>query len=172
MQALFKINFILQVKNIINYLRHRKKHQQMETKFRCNCPITTAIDILGDKWMLVIIKQMLIENKETFKDFTESDEGIATNILSSKLKQLEEFGLITKFKLPTNKKSIYYHLTEKALDLTTAIVEIGYWSNKYLREANPTMSNNEGVEFLRNDKAGFGSMLIENYKEKLAKTKN
>jgi DNA-binding HxlR family transcriptional regulator len=95
----------------------------METKYRCNCPFTSALDVLGDKWMLVIIKQMLIENKETFKDFTESDEAIATNILSSKLKQLEEFGLITKSNLPNNKKSVYYHLTAKALDLTPIILE-------------------------------------------------
>lgn len=140
----------------------------MEMKFRCDCPFTSALDVLGDKWMLVIIKQMLIENRETFKDFTESDEAIATNILSCKLKQLEEFGLITKSKLPTNKKSVYYHLTDKALDLTPVILELGIWSDKHLREVHPTITNNEGMEFLRNDKAGFGRMLIEAYKEKRA----
>ena len=140
----------------------------MKHKFRCDCPITSALDVVGDKWILVIIKQMLIEGKETFKDFTESDEAIATNILSSKLKQMEEFGLITKTKLPTNKKSVYYHLTDKALDLTPVILELGVWSDKHLRESHPTIVNNEGMEFLRNDKAGFGSMLIENYQEKLA----
>jgi len=62
----------------------------MDYKFRCKCPITSAIDILGDKWILVIIKQMLIEDSMTFKDFIESDEAIAKNILSSKLKCLEE----------------------------------------------------------------------------------
>jgi DNA-binding HxlR family transcriptional regulator len=60
----------------------------MPKDFRCNCPFTSALDVLGDKWMLVIVKQMLIEGKETFKDFTESDEAIATNILSAKLKLL------------------------------------------------------------------------------------
>ena len=65
----------------------------MELKFRCDCPITSAIDILGDKWMLVIIKQMLVQGKKTFKDFMECDEGIATNILTVKLKQLEAAGL-------------------------------------------------------------------------------
>jgi DNA-binding HxlR family transcriptional regulator len=72
----------------------------MEYKFRCDCPFTSALDVLGDKWMLVIVKQMLIEDKETFKDFTESDEAIATNILSNKLKQLEELGIILKTKRP------------------------------------------------------------------------
>jgi DNA-binding HxlR family transcriptional regulator len=140
----------------------------METKYRCNCPFTSALDVLGDKWMLVIIKQMLIENKETFKDFTESDEAIATNILSSKLKQLEEFGLITKSKLPNNKKSIYYHLTDKALDLTPLILELGIWSDKHLREFHPTIVNNEGMELLRTDKEEFGRLIKEKYKEKLA----
>ena len=139
----------------------------MNMKFRCDCPFTSALDVLGDKWMLVIIKQMLIENKETFKDFTESDEAIATNILSSKLKQLEEFGLITKSKLPNNKKSVYYHLTNKALDLTPLILELGIWSDKHLREVHPTIVNNEGMKLLRKDKAEFGRVIKENYRKKL-----
>jgi DNA-binding HxlR family transcriptional regulator len=68
-------------------------------------PVYLSLDVLGDKWMLVIVKQMLIEGKETFKDFTESDEAIATNILSAKLKQLEEMGIIIKTKRPDNKKT-------------------------------------------------------------------
>ena len=85
----------------------------MDIKFRCQCPITSALDILGDKWILVIIKQMLIEDKKTFKDFTESDEAIATNILASKLKCLEELGIIIKTQPPDNKKTNIYLLTEK-----------------------------------------------------------
>ncbi len=140
----------------------------METKYRCNCPFTSALDVLGDKWMLVIIKQMLLENKETFKDFTESDEAIATNILSSKLKQLEEYGLVTKSKLPNNKKSIYYHLTDKALDLTPVILELGIWSDKHLREAHPTIVDDDGMQLLRTDKAEFGRVIEGKYREKLA----
>lgn len=140
----------------------------MEPNFRCDCPFTSALDILGDKWMLVIVKQMLIENKETFKDFIESDEAIATNILTTKLKQLQELGLVTKSHLPNNKKSAYYHLTEKALDLTPVIIELGLWSDKHLRDLNPTIVNNNEMDSLRNDKNKFGNILIENYKEKLA----
>ena len=54
----------------------------MQNKFRCSCPCTSALDIVGDKWTLVIIKDMILLNKRTFKDFSESDEAIATNILS------------------------------------------------------------------------------------------
>jgi len=142
----------------------------MEHNFRCNCPFTSALDVIGDKWMLVIVKQMLIEGKETFKDFTESEEAIATNILSNKLKLLEKFGLVTKSKLPTNKKSIYYHLTDKALDLTPLILELGIWSDKHLREMHPSIVKGEKLNLLKSDKVTFGNTLVKNYRKKLAST--
>ena len=66
--------------------------------FRCNCPITSALDVLGDKWSLVIIKQMLLQDCLTFKDFSESTEAIAPNILSARLKTLEKLSLLKKRK--------------------------------------------------------------------------
>jgi DNA-binding HxlR family transcriptional regulator len=142
----------------------------MRQDFRCNCPFTSALDVLGDKWMLVIIKQMLIEGKETFKDFTEADEAIATNILSSKLKFLEEVGIIIKTKRPDNKKANHYLLTEKGLALTPILIELAIWSDKNLRDIHPTIVNGEAMEFLRNDKADFANVLVMKYKEKLATT--
>ncbi len=136
-----------------------------EHKFRCDCPFTSAIDVLGDKWMLVIVKQMLIEGKETFKDFTESDEAVATNILSSKLQLLEDLKMVTRSKLPTNKKSVYYHLTDKALDLIPLIVELGLWSDKHLRDIHPTIVNGPDMELLRKDKGEFGRQLEITYRE-------
>ena len=68
----------------------------MKEEFRCDCPVTSALDILGDKWMLVIIKQMLIEQMQTFKEFVESDEAISSSILSLKLKCLEHYGFMER----------------------------------------------------------------------------
>lgn len=124
----------------------------VKKNFRCNCPITSALDIIGDKWMLVIIKQMLLQDKKTFKDFIESDEAIATNILSIKLKQLEEFGFIKKSQLPTNKKSIWYHLTEKGLSLTPLIVELALWSDLHLRDLHANMAQSEELHYMREEK--------------------
>ena len=138
----------------------------MEYKFRCECPITSALDILGDKWILVIIKLMLIQDKKTFKDFTESDEAIATNILSSKLKYLEEFGIITKTQLPGNKKTNLYLLTEKGLALTPIIVELSVWSDENVRELNKIMKESPEIEIMKSDKAAFIKRLKENYKSK------
>lgn len=137
-------------------------------EFRCDCPFTSALDVLGDKWMLVIVKQMLIEGKETFKDFTESEEAIATNILSSKLKLLEEFGIIFKAKRPDNKKTNLYLLTEKGLALTPVLVELANWSDSHLRDSHPGIVDGESMAMLRTDKAAFASALETKYLEKLA----
>ncbi len=142
----------------------------MRQDFRCNCPFTSALDVVGDRWMLVIVKQMLIEGKETFKDFTESEEAIATNILSAKLKLLEEVGIIIKTKRPDNKKTNLYLLTDKGLALAPVLVELANWSDSYLRDIHPTIVNGESMELLRHDKAAFASELAKKYREKLATT--
>jgi DNA-binding HxlR family transcriptional regulator len=138
----------------------------MAYKFRCNCPITSALDILGDKWILVIIKQMLTEDKKTFKDFTESDEAIATNILSSKLKCLEELGIITKTQLPDNKKTNLYLLTEKGIALTPIIVELSIWSDENVRDLNKIMRDSPEIAIMKGNKDAFIKMLQDNYRAK------
>lgn len=142
----------------------------MPQEFRCNCPFTSALDILGDKWTLVIIKQMLVEGKETFKDFTESEEAIATNILSSRLKFLEEVGIVFKAKRPDNKKTNLYLLTERGLALTPILVELANWSDQNLREIHPTLLKGDGIQALRADKNAFGHSLENAYRDKLAST--
>ena len=140
----------------------------MDIKYRTDCPITSALDLLGDKWMLVIVKQMLFEGKQTFKDFTESDEAIATNILTTKLKQLGALGLITKSQLPTNRKSVYYHLTEKGLTLIRIIVELALWSDTFIRPDHKNMQSGEGLKMMKANKDAFITYLKESYKGKVA----
>ena len=134
---------------------------------RCNCPVTSALDILGDKWTLVIIKQILIEGKQTFKEFLESDEAIATNILSSRLKMLEEFDVITKGKPTYNKKTNIYRLTDKGISLTPIIAELGIWSDANMRGFNPDIIAGKHMDDLKNNKEQFIFDLQQNYREKL-----
>ena len=139
----------------------------MSVSFRCDCPITSALDVLGDRWMLVIVKQMLLEDAMTFKDFVESPEAIATNILTSKLRVLEEHGIVRKMKLPNNRKTNLYVLTESGLALTPLIVELASWSDRHLRDLNPAIVDNEATELLRNDKNAFAQKLRQDYIDKL-----
>ena len=111
----------------------------MKNKFRSGCPIASTLDIVGDKWSLLIVRDMLLQGKKTFKDFSISPEGIVPGILSSRLKWLEENELITKQKLPDNQKENIYLLTEKAIELAPIITEIILWSDKNLRVQNVEM---------------------------------
>tara|TARA_B110000483_G_C18177286_1_gene535503 strand:- start:1095 stop:1544 length:450 start_codon:yes stop_codon:yes gene_type:complete len=140
----------------------------MNDKFRCHCPITSALDILGDKWTLVIVKQMLIEGKQAFKDFSESDEAIASNILSARLKMLEEFKIITKDKLPHNKKANIYRLTDKGIALAPVIVELGVWSDAYMRDFHPEIIKGEHMEVIKNNKEAFIVSLQKNYEKEVS----
>lgn len=135
----------------------------MSVNFRSDCPVTSALDILGDKWILVIIKLMLLEHKQTFKAFVNSDESIATNILSTKLKLLEELGLIEQSRLPDNKKTKLYRLTQKGLSLTPLIIELALWSDKELRGMHPIILDGEPMKAMRANKIEFTERLKELY---------
>ena len=112
----------------------------MVENFRSSCLIASALDLIGDKWSLLIIRDMLLHQKKTFKEIVLSEEGIATNLLSSRLKLLESLQMITKRKLPANKKENIYLITEKSIDLAPLILEIVIWSDKYVRAYHPDMN--------------------------------
>ena len=100
-------------------------------KKRSECPISCSLDIFGDKWSLLIIRDMMFFNKSTYGDFLKSAEGIATNILASRLQGLEENKLIEKLEHPDSKAKVLYKLTQKSIDLLPIIVEIQLWAEKY-----------------------------------------
>ena len=100
-------------------------------KKRSECPISCSLDIFGDKWSLLIIRDMMFFNKSTYGDFLKSAEGIATNILASRLQGLEENKLIEKLEHPDSKAKVLYKLTPKSIDLLPIIVEIYLWAEKY-----------------------------------------
>lgn len=99
---------------------------------RSNCPVSSMLDIFGDKWSLLIIRDMIFADKSTYGEFSKSDEKIATNILASRLLSLEENGIIQKLEHPDSKAKVLYVLTEKGIDLLPILVEIQFWSAKHL----------------------------------------
>lgn len=137
-------------------------------KFRSSCLIASALDVIGDKWSILIIRDMLMSKKKTFKEIAASEEGMATNLLSSRLKLLVSLDLITKRKLPGNKKENIYLLTEKGIDLAPIIMELVLWSDKYLRAYNPNMNDFERqninkvqfIERAQNDYRAFFNQTI------------
>jgi DNA-binding HxlR family transcriptional regulator len=104
----------------------------METsKKRSECPVSCSLDVFGDKWSLLIIRDMIFSNKCTYNDFLKSGEGIATNILATRLKGLEENGVIEKSAHPDSKAKILYKLTTKGIDLLPILMEVYIWAEKH-----------------------------------------
>ena len=112
----------MQVNNIITF---------METKRRSDCPVSSSLDVWGDRWSLLIVRDLLEKQQCTYGDFLKAGEKIATNILATRLQMLEENGIISKSEHPDSKAKVLYRLTKKGIDLLPIIVEIGFWADKY-----------------------------------------
>src|SRR6185503_3357974 len=122
----------------------------MKKRILSVCPIVYALDIWGDPWSLVILRDVLIHNKRYYREFLASHEHIATNILSRRLQSLTEAGLLTKTE-KANLSQTMYRPTRKALELFPVIFSIMHWGLKY----NPHTNMNIPVmqELKRDDKA-------------------
>ena len=135
----------------------------MEKEFRSGCPISSTLDVVGDKWSLLIIRDMLVKQKKTFKEISDSDEKIAPSILSARLKLLESYKLIFKTKVPDNKKENIYLLTEKGIRLTPIIIEFSLWGNFNMREFNEI----DDIEGLNLDKTLIMQTVQDSYNSML-----
>lgn len=102
-------------------------------KNRSNCPLTSVLDIIGDKWSLIIIRDLFL-GKKTFTEFTKSKEKIATNILSNRLELLTEHHIVSVTKLPHDNKTKIYYLTDAGIDLYPTIYEMMQWSRRNLNK--------------------------------------
>jgi DNA-binding HxlR family transcriptional regulator len=103
----------------------------LDTKRPSGCPITFGLDTFGDKWTLLIIREMMFRGKSTYSAFLAADEGISTNILANRMKQLEADGIVEKRRDPENFRSFLYELTPKGYDLAPILIEIIRWSGQY-----------------------------------------
>jgi DNA-binding HxlR family transcriptional regulator len=95
---------------------------------RSDCPVNFAVETLGDKWSLVILRDIIFWGKHTYGEFLKSDEKIATNILANRLEYLEKEGLISKSPHPDDKRKDYYSVTEKGVALVPMFIEMIAWS--------------------------------------------
>jgi DNA-binding HxlR family transcriptional regulator len=98
---------------------------------RSNCPINFVLETFGDKWTLLIVRDLMFKAKSSYGEFLQSDEKISTNILADRLKKLEENGIVKKSIASDNRSKLIYSLTEKGKDLLPIMLEITAWSAKH-----------------------------------------
>jgi DNA-binding HxlR family transcriptional regulator len=105
----------------------------MKDTHRSGCPINLTLEILGDRWSLIVLRDMMFGNRRHFRELlTKSDEGIASNILADRLKRLMEEGLITKADDPSHKQKSIYSLTEMGIALVPVFAAMGAWGRRFL----------------------------------------
>jgi len=113
---------------------------------RTGCPVTFALDTFGDRWSLLIIRDLLLRGFDSFGQFLESDEAIATNVLADRLKAFEAAGIVTKSRDPENYRKYLYRLTEKGTDIAPVILELVRWSGKYDPDTKASKTVLERIE--------------------------
>jgi DNA-binding HxlR family transcriptional regulator len=117
---------------------------------RSGCPLNASIEMLGDRWSLLIIRDMMLRNSRSFKEFLDSHEKIATNILTDRLRRLESYGIITTQPDPNDGRKLIYLLTPKGIDLAPVLTEMVLWAAAHERTDNQAL-----VRLMRKDKEAF-----------------
>lgn len=106
-----------------------------QIKRKSDCPINFALELFGDRWTFLIVRDLMFKGKHFYGEFLQSEEGIATNILSDRLSLLEGNGIIKRSGDPGHKQKIRYRLTQKGIDLVPLLVEFIMWSAKYDKDS-------------------------------------
>lgn len=107
---------------------------------RSECPINLAVEVIGDRWSLLIVRDMIFGGRRHFRELlNRSDEGIASNVLADRLKRLTAQGILTRRDDPTHKQKAIYSLTEAGIELVPVLAELGEWGRRWL-PASPELS--------------------------------
>ena len=130
-------------------------------KRRSGCPLNASVEILGDRWSLLIIRDMMLRGFRSFKEFLESHERIATNILADRLRKLEAYGIISTVRDPSDGRRLIYSLTAKGIDLAPVLTEMVLWAAAHEKTGNQTL-----VRQMRKDKEQVISAVRRRWAEK------
>lgn len=106
--------------------------KRIEPTYRSQCPISLALEVVGDRWSLLIIRDLMFAGKRHFREFLASEEGISSNILAERLKTLVEAGILTKSSDDSHRQKAIYSLTSKGIDLLPVLAQVGIWGRTYL----------------------------------------
>ena len=130
------------------------------TKFRSGCPLNASVEILGDRWSLLLIRDMMLRGFRSYSQLLDSYEHISTNILAHRLKKLEGYGIIATQQDPLDGRKLIYTLTEKGMDLAPVLTEMVLWAAAHEDTQNPEL-----IRQIRKDKQKFLSAIRQKWSE-------
>lgn len=135
-------------------------------KWRSGCPLNASVEILGDRWSLLIIRDMMLRGFRTYKEFLESYEGIATNILADRLQKLIAHGIIVTKGDPLDGRKLIYSLTAKGIDLAPVLTEMVLWAAQHENTGNQPL-----VQLIQKDKEQFLAAARQRWVEQNARSR-
>ena len=103
----------------------------MSTREKSGCPINLSLELIGDRWTLLIIRDLIFAGKKHFREFLQSDEAISSRTLAERLQTLQDEGILTRSADPTHRLKAVYRLTEAGIDLLPVLATLGAWGGKY-----------------------------------------
>lgn len=133
-------------------------------KQRSACPIVNSLDILGDRWSLVIIRDLMFRGKREYGELLNSEEGISTSVLADRLGQLRQTGLVLKTPHPDDLKKYCYRLSEKGIELLPLMIELALWG---IRHVPGTFAPPEILNAMRHDREGLMQRLSQKLRKEL-----
>jgi len=136
---------------------------QKNIEFRSRCPIATGLDILGDKWTLLVLRDMLFHHKVLFNDLKDSLEGIPSKMLSNRLKKLECLGFISRNQGVLNKKNVYYLLEKKGIETLPFLVELMLFTTKFFYDHLGATYTKDVTKRMAKDKVAYMKEIIAQY---------
>jgi len=128
---------------------------------RSGCPLNASVEILGDRWSLLIVRDMMLRGSETYTEFLDSYEGIATNVLADRLRRLEGHGIITTERDRKDGRKQICRLTEKGIDLAPVLTEMVLWAAAHEETENAAL-----VREMRRDREGFLAGIRRRWEER------
>ncbi len=128
---------------------------------RSDCPISIALELLGDAWSLLIVRDLMFKERRTFNDFLTGGEGIASNILADRLRKLEDADIIEKRRDPQDARRFIYRLSPKGIDLAPVLVELVIWSARHEQTDAPAAV----VRSMRADRDAFVANVRQRWRE-------
>lgn len=131
---------------------------------RSDCPINFALEVFGDKWTFLIVRDLMFKGKHYYGEFLNSEEKIATNILANRLSLLEQEGIVIKTGDPSHGSKFIYKLSQKGIDLLPVLTEVIMWSAKYDKDSGVDV---KFVNRVKRDKAGLLKEIYSSLKAEL-----
>ncbi len=132
------------------------------TRRRSGCPVSIGLEVLGDRWSLLIVRDLMVRGLHKFGEFRDSGEGIATNVLANRLKKLEGAGIVSAELDPADRRQINYRLTEKGIDLAPVLLEMFVWAARHEQSGAPC----EWIAMMERDREGILTEVRRRWEER------